>query len=257
MQKNRLENIRQNAFVIQQISYKENKRKTDETNLGMIWNILNPLLYMVILTTYYENVIIHDVENFPLFVFTGITMLYTTGTIGGMHSLVNNKDLITRTRLPVVIFIIQKVVHAFRELCFSSIALIPIMYIGGVRFTVRIFLLIPILILTSAVIIGIGSVLSVVFVYFADIDYLYSVLMTLMFFISGTFIPIERLPSEFQTILAYNPIFISTYLTRNALVYNSPSSLTVWIKLLIWSVVLLGIGVLLLKNQKNELVSRL
>ena len=253
------EGLKQYLFVIRQLSYKEHKRKTDETNLGVIWNVLNPLLYMVILSTYYQNVISHDIENFPVFVFTGITMYnyYSTATKGEMHSLVGNKSLLIRSNVPMRVFILQKVLMGFREMLYSSIALIPIMMYFKIPVTVRAFQIIPVMIVTTAVITGMGCILAITYVFFADVDYLYSIFMTLMFFVSGVFMPTSRLPLQLQGIATYNPIFLSIYLVRNCLVYNLPSHWTAWVKLSIWALALLTISYFLAKKTRNSLIGKM
>ena len=253
------EGLKQYLFVIKQISYKDHKRKTDETNLGVVWNVLNPLLYMVILSTYYQNVISHDIENFPIFVFTGITMMnfYSTATKGAMHSLVGNKSLLIRSQIPMRTFILQKVLMAFREMLFSCVALIPIMIYFRIHLSWRVVQLLPIMLLTIAVIIGMGTILAITYVFFADIDYLYSVFMTMMFFVSGVFMPTSKLPGRLQGLATYNPIFLSIYLSRNALVYNLPSHWTAWVKLSIWAVGLGFIAYLMAKKTRNSLIGRM
>lgn len=259
MLQTRIEELKQYAFVIKQLSLKEHKRKTDETNLGVLWNILNPFLYMVILSTYYQNIIIRKIENFPVFVFSGITIynLYNSGTKGAMHSLVGNKSFLIKAKTPSEVYLLQSVISAFKEMMFSVVALIPIMLFFHIRMSWRVVQLVPILLLTMAAITGIGEILSIVYVYFADIDYLYSVFMTLMMFTSGVFIPIEYLPRSLQGILTYNPIFLSIYLVRNALFYNLQSHWTAWLKLIIWTVCLFMFGHILLKKNKNKLIGKL
>ncbi|MBQ6463539.1 MAG: ABC transporter permease [Pseudobutyrivibrio sp.] len=251
--------IKQYFFVIRQVSFKEQKRNIDDTNLGFIWNVVNPFLYMLILSVYYQNVIIHKIDNFPIFVFTGITMIhfYTNATTGAMHSLVNNKGFITKTQLPIEIFIFQKVFEAFKEMCYSAIALIPIMMYFHIKITFRAVQLIPILLLTVIVVNGMGEILAIAYVYFADISYLYSVFMTMMFFVSGTFMPIDYMPAKLHTILTYNPIFLSIYLVRNSLIYNLPSHWSAWVKLTVWAVLLFGLGRFLMIKNKNGIVGKM
>jgi lipopolysaccharide transport system permease protein len=256
---NRLKILRQATFVIKQMSYRENKKKVDETNLGLFWNILNPILFMIILSMYYQNVIIHKIENFPVFVFSGITIMnyYNSATKGAMHSLVSNKRLIIKSKLPVEVFILQKIIVPLRELFFSGLSLIVIMFFFRIEFSWRVLQIIPVLFLTIITVMGIGEILSVIYVFFADIDYFYSVFMTLMLFVSGVFIPIKHLPEKVHTVLTYNPIFLSIYLSRNCFVYNLSSHWSAWAKLCIWAVVLSLIGKILFLRNKNAILLKL
>ncbi|WP_028242747.1 ABC transporter permease [Pseudobutyrivibrio ruminis] len=254
-----IEKIKQTLFVLQQIGYQEQKKRNAETSLGFLWNILNPLLYMIILSTYYMNVIIHDIDRFPVFVFTGITIYnyYNTATKGALKSLVNNKNLLIKTKQPVDIFIKSKIYEGFREFLFSSIAIIPIFIAFKVRLTWRALLVIPILLITTLIISSIGKILAIWYVYFADIDYLYSVLMTMLIFVSGTFLPLGRYPASIKTALTYNPIFLSIYLYRNSLLYGIPSYWTAWVKFIVWAILLFIYSNWLFEKKRDDCINRL
>lgn len=252
--------LRQYFFIIKQLNFKESKRKTDGTNLGFVWNVLNPFIYMVILSTYYSNIVKHEnISNFPIFVFTGITMFsfYSNGTKGAMRSLVTNKALLLKVNVKKDIFIYQKVLVSFRELIFSLLALIPILMFFNIKFSYRNFEIIPILFFTIMNVIGMGKILAVIFVYFADIDYLYSVFMTLMVFVSGTIFPITGMPTMLHRVLTYNPIFLSIYLMRNSLVYDLQSHWTAWGKLIIWSLLLTIAGKYVFDKSESSIVGKL
>lgn len=254
-----IEKVKQTYFVLQQIGHQEQRRRNAETSLGFIWNILNPLLYMIILSTYYMNVIIHDIDRFPVFVFTGITIFnyYNTATKGALKSLVNNKNLLLKTKQPIDIFINSKILEGFREFLFSSIAVIPIFLYFKVHISWRAILVVPILFLTTVIISSMGKILAICYVYFADIDYLYSVLMTMLIFVSGTFLPLGSYPEQIKVLLTYNPIFLSIFLYRNSLMYGIPSYWGVWVKFIIWAVGLFVFSNWLFEKKRDDCVNRL
>lgn len=256
MRKNILSNY---LFVIKQITYKESKRYTNETQLGVVWNVLNPFLYMIILSAYYENIVIHDIPIFPVFAFVGVIVFtyYRSGTMGAMKSIVNNKNLLIKSKVPIVVFIFQKVLYAFKEFLYGCIALVPVLIFFKVRVTIRAIELVPLLMITTVIVTGIGVILAVAYVFFADIEYLYYVFMSLMIFISGVFIPLEHLPEGLQRIMEYNPIFLSIYIFRNALVYNLPSHWTAWAKLAIWAIGILIISYNLYEAQRDKCINML
>ena len=126
-----------------------------------------------------------------------------------------------------------------------------------IHVTLRALQLVPVLLLTIITVTGMGEILAVAFVYFADISYFYSIFMTMMFFVSGTFIPLEHMPMQLQPILTYNPIFLSIYLVRNCLIYNLPSHWTAWVKLTVWAVLLFSLGRFLMIKNKNGIVGKM
>lgn len=257
--KDKLDTIRQNIFIIRQISYKDGIKKTAETNLGFFWNIFNPFIYMMILSLYYQNIVTHDIEKFPAFVFVGIIIynFYNSATKGAMKCLVSNKSLIIRAKVSTDIFIFEKIFTAAKEAMFSFIAYIPIIIYFDVRLSWRVITLIPVFLMMVFAICGMGKILAVAYVYFADVDYLYSIFFMLLFYVSGVFLPLDHMPEQYQTILSYNPVFLSIYLTRNALLYSQASYWTAWVKMLIWTIILMGFGTWLFNKNRNRIVGKL
>lgn len=251
--------FKQYMFAIRQISTKDTKKKTDDTSLGFIWNIASPLLYMIIMSTYYSNIITHNVYKYPVFVMMGYVVInyYTQGTTGAMLSIVKNRNLIIRSKMPKELFIYQRVYLAFKDFIYTSIALIMVMVFFRIEPSWRVLLMGPILLLTTILIIGIGKILAVIYIFFADVEYLYSVFMTLMYCVSGVFLTTDHLPINIQIILSYNPIFLAIYLTRNCLMYNLPSYWSAWVKLTLWSLGSAVIGNYLFKKYNNQIVNKM
>lgn len=256
---NRKAKIKQILFVVNQISYKENMRKVIGTKWGGIWHVLSPFIYMLVLATYYQNIITHDIEMYPVFVFIGISIMnfYRTATIEAMDSLVNSRGLLQRTKLPIEVFVDVKVLSALKEFFYSIIALIPILIYFHVKISLRALEMIPIIIMTTLVIVGMGKILALIYLFFGDIDYLYRLFMTMMFFVSGVFIPLDDLPERFRFILSYNPIFLSIYLSRNCLMYNVPSYYFAWVKMIIETILLYCLGSFVFYKNRNLCVSKL
>ena len=246
------------TFVISQITYKELSKKNNETNLGMIWNILNPLLYMVVLSTYYGGINTGKGHLFPVYVFLGVTMFnfYSEATMTSMHSLVNNRGILSKAKVPFETFIIQRTLLSLRDYLFSSVSIIPILYFFDIHVGKRVLLLIPLLIITTFVFFGIGEILAVIFVFFADIDHLYGIFITLMTLVSGVFIPIEKLPERFNVILAINPVYLCIEMSRKCLMYNEHISYKWWLLLIAWGVWLCLVGMLMMKKNKNNILNK-
>ncbi|MCR4694288.1 MAG: ABC transporter permease [Pseudobutyrivibrio sp.] len=249
--------IEQYIFAIRQINYKEYKNQTNEMNLGWLWDYLNPLIYMIIMSTYYQNIIVKKIENFPVFVFIGITIFnyYQSATNGAMRSIVSNKQLLIKSQMPVEIYIYQKIIMAARTMFFSFVMLIPIIMFFKIRLTWRVVQIIPIFLLTTIIIIGISKILAVLYVYFEDIGYLYSVFMTLMVFVSCVFVPLEKVPDNIRTLFQYNPIYISISMVRDCLMYGTVSHISYWVKITSWAVLLLLVGNKFFKVNKNKFVN--
>ena len=55
--------------------------------------------------------------------------------------------------------------------------------------------------------VGIGMILSALFIFFRDIDYLWSVALQLLMYGSAIFYTIDKMPARMQVVFACNPIY--------------------------------------------------
>jgi lipopolysaccharide transport system permease protein len=254
-----LKKYRQYFFLIKQMNDRDSKKKLQGTEFGRVWNILNPFIFMIILSTYYQNVGLHKIENYPVFVFVGIMFMnyYRESTMGLMKCLVNNKRFLVVTKLPREIFVYQKIVETIKEFLYSAIAFVLICQFFRINFSWRVIVIIPVFFLTTIIVIGVGEVLSYIFIKFPDIEHLYSLLMTMMLFVSGIFLTIDSMPKALQNILTYNPIFLSIYMARNSVMYNLPSHYTAWLKLCMWAIISAYLGRIALRKGNVALQKEL
>lgn len=66
-----LQQRRQFAFVIRQLTARELKRKYARSYLGIVWSVLNPLLSMAVLSLIFSQLFRRSIENYPIYYLTG------------------------------------------------------------------------------------------------------------------------------------------------------------------------------------------
>ena len=154
-------------------------------------------------------------------------------------------------------FVIQMVAHAMMETVFSAVALIPILLFFKVNISIKMMQIFPVIVLTVIQVVGFSKVLAVAYVFFADIDYLYAVFMTLMMFISGVFIPLNHVPSKIQGILSVNPVYLSIDATRKCIMYDSYISLVEWSFIIGWTLFFSIVGTFIFLKFKERIINKL
>lgn len=253
------EAFKQYLFVIRQLNRKENSHKNSETKLGKLWNIINPLVFMIVMSEVYGSLLKKSMPNFQIYYFIGyiVFTFIKDGTTMAMHSIVSNKNLLIRTKNPMNIFVIERVYTAMINMMYSCIAFIPLIFVFHLQVGVTYIVLIPSIIITFFFILGAGKILAVLYVYFQDIDYLYSIFMTLMMFGSAIFFPAERLSGVLQRVIAWNPIYIAITIARQSIMDGVFSPITLWIKLLAWAVLLYGFGSYVFEKNRNHIMQKL
>ena len=251
--------FRQYLFVIRELTGRELKRKYSRSKLGVVWSILNPLLNMIVLSMIFSTMFKRSIENFPVYYLCGSVLwgLFTTSTQTAMTSLVDNRQMLIKVKIPMQVFVISRVYTAFVNFIYSLIAFVPILLVFHIRLN-ETLLILPFIVLCELLFaMGISYALSVGYVFFGDIRHLYGILLTLWMYLSAIFYPVNRLPEVMITVVANNPIYLFIDSMRWVVLENSlPPGRTVF-KMIIWSLLAYLAGSLIFLKSKNKIMQKL
>ncbi len=251
--------IKQYWFVITELTSREVKRKYARSYLGIVWSVLSPLLYMIVMTVIFSTMFKRNIEKFPLYYLTGYLMysMYNTTTNGIMTVIVDNKNMLLKVKVPKNVFILSRCYTGIINFMYSLIAYIPLIILMGRRLSFT-MLLYPIVVLMCAVLsLGAGYILAVLYVYFADIKYLYSVFMTILMYMSALFYPIEVVPVPVQFVIRNNPIYCLSHIAHECMVYAKIAETEYWVKSFLWSVSVFVLGYLVFRRKENDVMQHI
>lgn len=253
------ETLKQHYFVIQQLNRKEVSHRNSETKIGKLWNIINPLIFMIVMSAVYGTLLKKSMPNFQIFYFIGyiVFTFYKDGTTSAMKALVSNKKLLVQTKNPMNIFVLERVYSAMVNLFYSCIAFVPLMFVFHVNIGPTYLVLIPNLVISFVMVLGIGKILAIMYAFFQDIDYLYSIFMTLLMFASAVFFPADRLSPTFQHIIVWNPVYIAITIARMAVMDGIFPPITLWIKLVAWAIIFYIAGTVTFEKNRNNVMTKL
>ncbi|MCR4793343.1 MAG: ABC transporter permease [Lachnospiraceae bacterium] len=249
----------QYAFVISELTSREIKRKYARSSLGIIWSVLNPLLMMVVMSLIFSKMFSRNIENFPIYYLTGqiIWTLFDTASNSAMTALVDNKTLLIKAKLPKHTFILSRVYTALVNFGYTCIPYILMLMIFRVHPSVT-MLLFPVGVLFALIIsIGFSYLLATEYVFFADIKYLYSVVLRVLMYMSAVFYPVTSLSDNMQKVVNLNPIYLLIHFARECVMYGRVPEAWVWLRLGIWSVISMGIGLAVFKVKENKIMQTL
>ena len=190
--------------------------------LGYLWSVLNPLLIMVVMTVVFSTLFSRDIDNFPVYLFTGQLLFnfMNHATHQAIFSLTGNASLLKKTYVPRYIFTVAKVTSALAELVFSMAALgIVILLTGGIL-TWHVLLTPLVLAQLYLFCLGLGLLLATANVFFRDTQFLYNAVTTAWLYLTPVFYPISMLPGWLREIVeGLNPMY--AYIAQfRALVYS-------------------------------------
>lgn len=249
---------RQYLFVIRQLVAREIKRKYSRSYLGILWSVLNPLLNMVVLSMIFTTMFKRSIENFPLYLLTGNTLwsLFTTATNAAMTVMVDNRVLLTRVKFPKIIFPIARVYSALVNYLYTFVAYVLMLAVFRIRPGLPMLLAPVIVICLTLFSLGLGCILSVAYVFFGDIKYLYSVLLTLWMYCSAIFYPVDGLPEIMQRVVAENPVYNYIACMRQCMIYGTYPDPGQWIRMIAWAVGMYLAGWFLFTRNQNRIMQK-
>lgn len=248
--------LKQYLFVVRQLVAREIKRKYSRSYLGILWSVLNPLLNMVVLSFIFTQMFSRSIENYPLYLLSGQTIwqLFTGATNAAMTVMVDNRVMLTRVKFPMAIFPIARVYSALVNYLYTFVAYMLMLLVFRVQPGVT-MLAAPVVILCVTLFsLGLGYLLSVAYVFFADIKYLYSVLLSLWMYCSAIFYPVEQLPETIGRIIEANPMYNYIACMRNAMLYASWPTIPQWFRMLAWTAGMYAVGSLVFRLSQNRIM---
>lgn len=249
----RAETRSQYMFVIRELTSREIKRRYARSKLGIVWSVLNPLLYMAVMSLIFSQMFMRSIENFPIYYLTGniFWSLFSGATNSSMTALVDNKSLLLKVKLPKQTFILSRIYTALVNFGYSCIAYFTMLLVFRIKFTWTMLLLPIDVVFALLFAMGIGYALSIIYVFFADIKYLYSIFLTLWMYLCAIFYPVDRLPETMQSVLLINPVYLMIAFARECVLYGTVPDLIMWIKLSVASFGSFFIGYLIFKSKEN------
>ena len=253
------EEYRQYLFAMKQLVSREVKRKYARSYLGIVWSVLNPLMSMAVLSMIFSTIFKRSIENFPIYYLTGSIFwnLFSGATNSAMTALVDNKGMLMRVKLSKQTFVAARMLTALTNFGYTCVAYACMLIIFRVRPNPY-MLLFPIVVvfmmLFSA---GIGFMLSVFYVFFADVKYLYSVLLTLWMYMSAVFYPVVRLSEAMQWVIRKNPVYNYIEFARDIVLYGIMPEPVLWLKIIGWGSISFAAGYWIFHKKENLVMQKL
>jgi len=203
-------------FLFEELVKRDFKKRYKRTFLGIIWSMLGPLLQILVMSLVFTHFFGRDIPHFIVYVFAGLKIFnfFKESTSQGMQSLMSNSGIITKVKVPKYLFLLSKNVASLVNFGFMLVIFFIFAFIDGVSFKWQfIFLLYPITTLTLFNI-GVGLILSALFVFFKDIQYLYDIFTMLIMWLSAIFYSIDTFSLTTQRLFLLNPLFTHIHYFR-------------------------------------------
>ncbi len=238
--------------LLRELIKRDLKRRYSESLLGFLWYLFEPLILMSILVFIFTSVF-PGPENFAVFFLIGflIYRIFNSGTTGALDSIVMNSNLIRTTYLPAEIFPITRVLVAIISSFFDLIVVFIFVIIFGVPFQIM-YLFIPlILFLTILVTMGAGLILSALYVRWRDLNVIWTLIQTMLFWLLPLVYPLSFIPPNFQFYYKLNPLTLLIDNLRVVIIDGNLPDFFHLFYIFMVGVILMGLGIFLFNRRKK------
>lgn len=272
--KNYIKNAYKYRYLIQEIVRKNIKLQYRNSFLGMFWTFLQPLLTMILLVLIFGGLFGSSsahVVCYPIYVLCGRLLYecYSQASKRAMRSIRNSSSVIKKVYVPKYVYPLSNVLANFVTFLISLSVLVVVFafffifqhakYPDLVLSWKMPLMVVPILLL-FLLSLGCGMILSVLNVFFKDIEYIYDVFCMLLFYMTPVFYKVESLHLSgdmawFGFVMKLNPLYWICQLFRSCVLVNGFNwSWNGFWYTLVFSLMTIIIGVYFFYKKQDEFI---
>ncbi|HET9268648.1 MAG TPA: ABC transporter permease, partial [Vicinamibacterales bacterium] len=177
--------------------------------IGFLWTMLHPLITMLVLTFVFSHLFRANLPNFPVYALTGIVLwnFFSQAIVASMNSLRGNAALLTKLPVPKAVFPVAIVCSALVNLLFAMVPLFLIMFLTGHPLGLSLAFVPVAVVVAACFTLGCGLLLAPLAAFFTDTVELVTLLLTILFYLTPVFYPLEIMPPNLHWVVGANPVY--------------------------------------------------
>ena len=253
------------------LTLRELRTKYRRSFLGWFWSLLNPISTVLIYSLVFgklfkasapsgEN---SGITAYSIYLMCGILPWNFFGLVTnlGMNALVGNAGLVKKVAFQRQTLVMAQVIFSLVQFAIEiSILFVVVSALGSPAW--RFLWLLPVLMLLLGLFsAGIGFALSVVYVYFRDLGYLWAILLQIWFFATPIIYSPDLLhgkgPAWVEDVARVNPMYLFTDSFREVLYHGTMPPAWRFGELVVVTVISLAIGLEIFKKMSRRLAEEL
>lgn len=246
--------MKERSFLFEQLVKRDFEKRYKGTILGMAWSILSPLLQLLVMMLVFSQLFGRNVHHYVIYLFAGniIMSFFREGTRNGMRSLTSNANIITKINVPKYLFLLSSEVQAIINFGLTVLVFFFFCVTDHITFTPKMLLLVYPTFCLILLNIGIGMILSALYVFFRDTAYFYDIFLTLLNYLSAIFYTIDTFPASVQRYFLLNPVYVIIKYWREIVINAAIPSPQYHLLMLGYALFFLAIGAFMYKKYNHQ-----
>jgi ABC-type polysaccharide/polyol phosphate export permease len=258
--------------LLGELTRKNVKLKYRNSWLGIFWSFLQPLLNMIVLSVVFSGLFGKSSEYivcYPVFLFTGrlIYDFFNTATKQAMTSFRRNAAIIKKVYVPKYMYPLSSIFSTFVTFAISILCYICVWIFfkltgisGGADLKITWYALLVFIPMILVLIFstGVGLILSVITVYFRDIEYIWDVVTRLLLYMVPILYPLQNIKTPWiVVVIKINPLYSMIELFRQSVLYGYIFSGKMLLYATVVSIATLLFGIIIFNWKSDDLVFHL
>lgn len=257
--------------LLSELTKKNVKLKYRNSWLGILWSFIQPLLNMIVLAVVFGGIFgkkSDEIVCYPIYLFTGrlLFSFFTTSTKQAMTSFRRNQAIIKKVYVPKYMYPLSSILSNFVTFAISLLCLVCVWlffrltgFSGGSQLRITwhaVLFWVPMLILLIFST-GIGLILSVISVYFRDVEYIWDVVTQLLFYMVPILYHLNTIKGWKVWVIKINPLYSIIELFRHCVLYGQLMSWKLLVYATVVSLIVLMIGIFFFDRKSDDIIFHL
>lgn len=246
--------VQRYRFLFEELVKRDFKKKYKRTVLGMAWSVLSPILTLLVMRLVFTQFFGRNTPHYTTYLFCGnlVFSYFKDSTNQGMTSLMGNAGIFTKVNVPKYLFLFSKNTQTLINFGLTLCVFFVFCVIDNITFTWKLICLLYPIVCLVLFNIGVGLILSALFVFFRDIQYLWSVFTQLLSYLSAIFYTIDRYSPMAQNLFLLNPLYLFIRYFRKIVIEATIPSVYFHLLMAADVLIVLGIGCWMYKKYNTK-----
>jgi ABC-2 type transport system permease protein len=196
--------------LIKELALTDFKLKYQGSVLGYLWSLIKPLMLFLVLYLVFTRVfkLGNSIPHYPVYLLLGVVIwgFFTEITAMSLSAIVGKGDLIRKVYFPRIVLIVSGGVTSLITFILNLIIVFIFMWFTHAEINLLSPLFVLLVIELFILSIGIGLILSSLFVRFRDLSHIWEIVLQAMFYATPILYPLSLVPGPFNKIMILNPV---------------------------------------------------
>jgi ABC-2 type transport system permease protein len=180
------------------------------TVLGYLWSLARPLMLFGVLLAVFTHVfhLGSHVPHYPVFLLFDIVLFgfFQEATTLAVGSIVGYEGVVRKTQFPRLVIPLSIVLTGLFNLSLNLVVAFAFVLAFGVTPAWTWLLMVPLLAALFAITTAVAMIVSSLYPRFRDVQIIWSVLATVLFYATPVLYPIWAVSHTFRNVIAFNPL---------------------------------------------------